>query len=140
CRQLQARGAGQTVPWPFDAAGQHLYLDQGGATSGNHLSQYLDNLEVVLQRYGGAPHAITVTEAAWSTTAVSQDVQASNLRLLCARRPLRPLVLCCRPSAPAQRSSRGNTRSIPWARLTPARSPSVRYSVVQLPPGSHPKT
>jgi hypothetical protein len=82
CAQLRARGAGAGSPWPFDAAGQHLYLDQGGAVDSRHVSQYLDYLELVLEKYPGAPHTITVTEAGWQTSTVSPQEQATNLKAL----------------------------------------------------------
>lgn len=70
---------------PFDAIGYHLYVDQPGHAGASHLRQYLEYLQAVVRRHeGGADRLVYITEAGWSTTAVSPDVQAANLETLFA--------------------------------------------------------
>jgi hypothetical protein len=64
--------------YPWDAFGYHIYIDQGGATSAAHLSQYLDAIAATRQQFGdSAP--IWMTEFGWETDRVSEAQQASNL-------------------------------------------------------------
>lgn len=68
---------------PFDAIGQHLYLDQPGQADPAHLWQYVSQMQAVAQRQeGGTGRPLYITEAAWTTTAVQPDLQAANLRTL----------------------------------------------------------
>lgn len=66
-------------PLPFDAVGQHLYLDQGAAAQSAHLNQYLN---LIAGLAGGRP--IYITEAGWTTTPgfVTVNQQAANLTTL----------------------------------------------------------
>lgn len=77
---------GQPVAPPWDAVGQHLYMDQAGAVNPAHLQTYLDAIYAVVARNEGAAAArpLYVTEAAWTTApgAVTPDTQASNLLAL----------------------------------------------------------
>jgi len=77
---LKRLGAG---PLPFDAIGQHLYVDQPGQADPGHSWQYISHLQAIAQRNeGGVGRPLYITEAAWTTTAVSPEVQAANLRTL----------------------------------------------------------
>jgi hypothetical protein len=64
---------------PFDAIGQHYYLDRGGLLDPYHLWQYLQYLVPLA---GGTP--VWVTEAGWDTSAdpATQLQQAGNLAML----------------------------------------------------------
>jgi hypothetical protein len=68
--------------YPLDAVGQHLYLDQSRAASGDALSAALQDLrDAYLQYEGRHTSKMTyVTEVGWSTDAVSAAVQAQNLQ------------------------------------------------------------
>jgi hypothetical protein len=67
---------------PFDVVGQHLYINQGGSTTGNAVSKYLNDLRGVYESYGGEPAArqTQVTEFGWSSGSVSLNTQAKNLQ------------------------------------------------------------
>jgi hypothetical protein len=68
---------------PFDAIGQHLYVDQPGRADSDHLWQYISHMQAVVQRNeGGGGRPVYITEAAWTTGAVAPDLQAANLRTL----------------------------------------------------------
>ncbi|MGH2389166.1 MAG: hypothetical protein ACRDIE_13260, partial [Chloroflexota bacterium] len=68
---------------PFDAIGQHLYVDQPGRADADHLSQYLNHPRTVVQRNeGGNDRPVYITEAAWTTSAVAPELQAVNLKTL----------------------------------------------------------
>jgi len=68
---------------PFDAIGQHLYVDQPGQADPDHLWQYISHMQAIAQRNeGGAGRPLYLTEAAWTTTAVAPELQAANLRTL----------------------------------------------------------
>lgn len=68
---------------PFDAIGQHLYVDQPGKADSDHLWQYISHMQAIVQRNeGGAGRPVYITEAAWTTSAVTRDLQAANLRAL----------------------------------------------------------
>ena len=66
-------------PLPFDAVGQHLYLNQGAGAQAQHLAGYLD---LIGSLAGG--RSIYVTEAGWRTGpgGVTVDQQAGNLAML----------------------------------------------------------
>ena len=68
--------------YPLDGIGQHLYIDQGSATTGAKIKAYLDNVRAAYAAYEGkrTAKATHVTEMGWETPNVSQEVQASNLR------------------------------------------------------------
>jgi len=75
------RRSGGTMP--FDAIGQHLYMDQPGRADGGHLWQYINHIQEVVQRNeGGNGRPMYITEAAWTTDAVTPDIQAANLKTL----------------------------------------------------------
>lgn len=77
---LSQRGIGKHGgPWPFDAAGQHLYLDQGGPLIGGHITTYLGYLESVLAKYGTGVTRAMVTEIGWNSRIVAVDTQAANV-------------------------------------------------------------
>jgi hypothetical protein len=67
---------------PFDDLAQHLYLDQGGATSGTKLTTYMKDLRTAYVAYEGAKTAkrLHITEVGWEQPSVGLDVQAQNLR------------------------------------------------------------
>ena len=69
--------------YPLDGIGQHLYIDQGGATSGAKIKAYLDELRKVYAAVEGRRTAkqTHLTEFGWQTSAVGEDAQASNLRV-----------------------------------------------------------
>ncbi len=71
------KGAG-----PFDAVGQHMYINQGTTTSTGAIQKYLNDLRKVYTTYGGDPSSkqTHVTEFGWSTGSVSPSVQAHNLQ------------------------------------------------------------
>jgi hypothetical protein len=67
---------------PFNAVGQHLYINQSGTTTGKNISTYLSDLRTVYEAYGGEPATLTthVTEFGWTTGSVSTNTQAKNLQ------------------------------------------------------------
>lgn len=68
---------------PFDAIGQHPYVDQPGHADAGHLRQYLENVQAVVRQHErGATRPVYLTEVGWSTGSVGADVQAANLRTL----------------------------------------------------------
>jgi hypothetical protein len=71
------KGAG-----PFDAVGQHLYINQGTTTSTSTVQKYLNDLRKIYTNYGGEPSSkkTQVTEFGWSTGSVSPTIQAQNLQ------------------------------------------------------------
>jgi hypothetical protein len=69
--------------YPLDAIGQHLYVDQNLITTWSDLTTYYDAVRNVVARYG-TPPPTELTEAAWTTASVSQEVQAGNLDTLFA--------------------------------------------------------
>jgi hypothetical protein len=85
---------GGAFPYPLDGIGQHLYVDQGGTTSSSTISSYYTWLHQVPLPYvtpqpNGTPQPNSaslppsyLTEGAWSTHSLSQDVQAQNLDTL----------------------------------------------------------
>ena len=68
---------------PFDAVGQHLYINQGTTTSSNTVQKYLNDLRKIYTNYGGEPTSkqTQVTEFGWSTGSVSPSIQAQNLQI-----------------------------------------------------------
>ncbi len=84
-------------PLPFDAIGQHLYVDQPGQADPGHLWQYVSHMQAIAQRNeGGSGRTVYITEAAWTTSAVAPELQAANLRTLfeVCRRDARIAALC----------------------------------------------
>ena len=67
--------------YPLDAIGQHIYIDQGGATSTGEINQYIDWVQSAYTNYEGAATAkkIMITEFGWNTQDVSTNVQDGNL-------------------------------------------------------------
>jgi hypothetical protein len=67
---------------PFDAVGQHLYVDQAAATSSSTVQKYLNDLRKIYTTFGGDPSSkqTDVTEFGWSTGSISPSLQAQNLR------------------------------------------------------------
>jgi hypothetical protein len=74
---------GGLVQGPFDQVGQHLYIDQGSATTRQKISTYLNEIRTVYTQFEGPNTAkrTTLTEFGWATSAVSEAVQADNLEL-----------------------------------------------------------
>ena len=71
------KGAG-----PFDATGQHLYINQGSTASSSYVGKYLNDVRKVYVNFGGDPSSkqTQVTEFGWTTASVSLTVQAQNLQ------------------------------------------------------------
>jgi hypothetical protein len=71
------KGAG-----PFDAVGQHLYINQGTTSSSSTIQKYLNDVRKIYVNFGGDPSSkqTQVTEFGWSTGSVSSTVQAQNLQ------------------------------------------------------------
>ena len=67
---------------PLDAVGQHVYVDQGGATSPANISRVLDEVRgAYTAAEPGRPSLQThVTEVGWRSDTLGVQVQASNLR------------------------------------------------------------
>jgi hypothetical protein len=79
---LAARGVGGSggAPWPFDAAAQHLYIDQGGPLVAGHITTYLSYLASVLAEHQVPTMRLLVTEIGWKLSpGVTTTVQASNV-------------------------------------------------------------
>lgn len=68
--------------YPFDAVGQHLYIDQSRAVSADKLSSSLQDVRDTYRTYEGSAtsKATYITEVGWSTDSVSAAVQARNLQ------------------------------------------------------------
>src|SRR5258708_2707996 len=68
---------------PFDAVGQHLYINQGTTTSSNTVQKYLNDLRKIYTNYGGEPTSKQTqgTEVGWSTGPVSPRFPAQNLQI-----------------------------------------------------------
>jgi MYXO-CTERM domain-containing protein len=67
--------------YPWDAFGYHIYVDQGGATTAQHLSQYLDAVATLKTQYADAT-PIWITEFGWQApSVVSEAQQAANIDL-----------------------------------------------------------
>jgi hypothetical protein len=68
-------------PVPFDVIGMHYYIDQGGALVPEHLQLYLEMILETISYYEHDPsRPVYITEAGWTTSSVSESVQASNLK------------------------------------------------------------
>lgn len=69
---------------PLDSIGEHIYVDQGGATTAAHLKYYLDKKHGVLttSEGTGSKKKTFLTEVGWTTASVSQATQAQNLATL----------------------------------------------------------
>lgn len=72
--------------YPFDHIGQHLYVDQGDATSAAKLSSYLDDLRSAYLKYEGkrTTKQTHLTEFGWQTPpegGISEATQAANLQI-----------------------------------------------------------
>ena len=64
--------------YPWDGLGYHLYVEQGQATDGVLMGQYLDDVRALANAEAdSAP--FHVTEFGWTTAGVSEAVQAANL-------------------------------------------------------------
>jgi hypothetical protein len=67
--------------YPLDGIGQHLYVDQGTATTTAKIAEYLSAVRaVVLEHPEVAAPPTWVTEFGWTTASVSQATQAANLK------------------------------------------------------------
>ncbi len=65
--------------YPWDAFGYHLYIDQGGATTSAHLTQYLEAIEQ-LEAQNSDTSPLWITEFGWRSPAYVTDAQqASNI-------------------------------------------------------------
>ncbi len=82
--QVGRAKAGWATAGPFDHIGQHLYIDQGGATSSAKVAQYLKDVRQMYVAFEGTatPKKTEVTEFGWNTlnTGLTQVVQAQNLK------------------------------------------------------------
>ncbi len=67
--------------YPLDAIGQHLYVDQNLITTTTDIASYYGWIRSAVTPFE-TPQPTYLTEAAWSTTSVPQNVQAGNLDLL----------------------------------------------------------
>ncbi|HEV2320087.1 MAG TPA: hypothetical protein VGV18_10075 [Verrucomicrobiae bacterium] len=67
--------------YPLDAIGQHVYIDQGGATSSSEFGQYLAWVRQAYTKYegSGTSKGTIITEFGWTTASVSQSVQDQNM-------------------------------------------------------------
>ena len=68
--------------YPLDGIGQHLYIDQGGATSAEKIGTYLRDVRDAYTAYEDEKTAkqTLVTEVGWATDRVSKRTQADNLK------------------------------------------------------------
>jgi hypothetical protein len=82
--QIGRAKAGWSKSGPFDHIGQHLYIDQGGATSSPRISEFLQDVRQTYLAFEGSstPKRTEITEFGWNTlnAGVSQTVQSQNLR------------------------------------------------------------
>ena len=71
--------------YPLDGIGQHLYIDQGGATNESNLSAYLQDVRDAYAAFEGrnTDKQTFVTEFGWATNAITPALQAANLRVAC---------------------------------------------------------
>jgi hypothetical protein len=67
--------------YPLDAIGQHLYIDQNLITTTTDVATYYGWMRAAVAPFETPPPTY-LTEGAWSTANVPQDVQAENLDLL----------------------------------------------------------
>ncbi len=71
----------QSGGYPFDAIGQHIYIDQGGSTTASHLSNVLSQVRTAYVQFASASLSTEITEIGWQTSSVLPSVQAANLKL-----------------------------------------------------------
>jgi len=64
--------------YPWDGAGYHVYIDQNGPTTGDHLMQYIDAIQALKVQYGDYT-PLWITEFGWQTWNVPESVQAANI-------------------------------------------------------------
>jgi hypothetical protein len=70
---------------PFDAIGQHLYVDQGTQSltaDPAHLAAVLSALQRVLQQHDQATRPVYITEAGWQNQVIGRAAHATNLTTL----------------------------------------------------------
>jgi hypothetical protein len=67
--------------YPLDGLGQHLYIDQGAATTAAKIAAYLEAVRAVpLEHPEEAPPPTWITEVGWTTASVAEAVQAADLK------------------------------------------------------------
>ena len=68
--------------YPLDDIGVHVYVDQGKATTSTKVKSFVEEIRSAYVAYEGpkTPKRLIITEFGWSTTMVSQQVQAENLQ------------------------------------------------------------
>jgi hypothetical protein len=72
--------------YPLDGIGQHIYVDQGAATSAAKIAAYLAAVRAAALEHPEVPPPPTwITEIGWATSYVSQATQAANLRIAFAQ-------------------------------------------------------
>jgi Glycosyl hydrolase catalytic core len=64
--------------YPWDGAGYHVYIDQNGSTTGDHLMQYIDAIQALKVQYGDYT-PLWITEFGWQSWNVPESVQAANI-------------------------------------------------------------
>lgn len=64
----------------FDAIGEHIYINQGNATSGANIQAACDNIRNVYVPIIGGSYKTWITEIGWTTGSVTQAIQAGNLQ------------------------------------------------------------
>jgi hypothetical protein len=79
-------------PFPCDALGLHLYMDQGSTADPGHLQRYLAEHEALAGEAPGVNRRlpIYITEVAWDTRSTTPEQQAANTTTLlevCGRNP-----------------------------------------------------
>ena len=101
--------------YPLDGIGQHIYIDQGGVTTTEHIIQYLDWVRQAYVQYEGddTPKKVFITELGWTTASVSQAVQDQDLRIAFAAIEQRPHV-----------------KLTTWFRWQDVANPSLKYGVL----------
>ncbi len=69
--------------YPLDHIGQHIYISQGSTVASSHLQTYLNWVRNAYAAYEGSStwKRTFVTEIGWRTDAVSENTQATNLRI-----------------------------------------------------------
>lgn len=68
--------------YPLDAIGEHIYIDQGGATTSANVSQYMNWVRSAYTKYEGTGTGkkTMITEFGWTTASVSTNTQDANLK------------------------------------------------------------
>jgi hypothetical protein len=88
-RMGQQKAGWKAGAYPLDAIGQHLYIDQGGLTSGSKITTYLQDVRGAYVAFEGAATVkkTQVTEFGWvadprnaSTYPAAADRQATNVQ------------------------------------------------------------